>query len=513
MQLPQLADFSSSIWSILPPLVALSLAIMTRRVLVSLGVGIVIGAIMLNHASTLDTLKYLGDNIIALFYSDGAINADYVNIILFLILLGIVTALLTISGSTQAFVIWAQQHIKTKRQAKLFTVFLGIFIFIDDYFNSLAVGAISRPITDKYKVSRAKLAYLLDSTAAPICVITPISSWGAYIITLIAGLLATHAITDYTPMGAFMAIVGLNFYAVLALIMVLIVAYFSFDIGPMKKSELHSENHEALFEEVTDKQGRVIDLILPILVLILATIAMMIYTGYSALASDGLPFSLLGAFENTTVGISLVVGGVASLITATLCVIASKQVSVVEYITSYKVGIQSMLGAIFVLLFAWTINTIIGDMQTGKYLASLVDDSFHVGFLPTILFVLATVMAFSTGTSWGTFGIMLPIAAAIAVNAEPALLLPCLSAVMAGAVCGDHCSPISDTTILSSTGARCNHIEHVTTQLPYTMLVAIAAIVGYLAVGFTFSGVFGFIAALITMLILVFTITRVKSQK
>ncbi|MGR6981165.1 Na+/H+ antiporter NhaC family protein [Testudinibacter sp. P27/CKL/0425] len=502
-------DFSNSFWSVIPPLLALSLAIITRKVLLSLSVGIVVGALMLTGGNLLNAANYVVSSVFSLVYTDGGLNADYTNIIIFLILLGILTSLLTISGSNRAFVNWAQKHIKQKRGAKLLTVFLGVFVFIDDYFNSLAVGAIARPVTDKYKISRAKLAYLLDSTAAPMCVIMPISSWGAYIITLVGGLLATHAITEYSPIGAFVAMIGMNFYAIFALVLVFIVAIFSFDIGPMAHFERNAENAEAVERDQQDgKLGRVRDLVLPILALIIATVSMMIYTGASALAADQQPFSILGAFENTTVGTSLVVGGVVALLVATLCALSSKQISLKEYIAAYGLGAKSMLGAILVLFFAWTINTIVGDMNTGKYLSSLIGDSISIGFLPVLLFILSAVMAFSTGTSWGTFGIMLPIAASIAVHAEPSLLLPCLSAVMAGAVCGDHCSPISDTTILSSTGASCNHIDHVTTQLPYALLVAAASAAGYLVLGFTQSGWLGFFTTAVVVVALIFLLKK-----
>ncbi len=502
-------DFSNSFWSVIPPLLALSLAILTRRVLLSLSAGILVGALMLSGGNILNALQYTFTSVFSLVYSDGSLNSDYTNIIIFLLLLGILTSLLTISGSNQAFVVWAQKHIKQKRGAKLLTVFLGVLIFIDDYFNSLAVGAIARPVTDKYKISRAKLAYLLDSTAAPMCVIMPISSWGAYIITLVGGLLATHAITEYSPIGAFIAMIGMNFYAIFALVLVFIVAIFSFDIGPMAHFERNAEKANAIEDDSSNgKQGRVRDLLFPIFALIISTVGMMIYTGAQSLAADQLPFTILGAFENTTVGTSLVVGGLTSLVTATLCALSSKQISLKEYIQAYGLGVKSMFGAILVLFFAWTINTIVSDMQTGKFLSSLVSNSISIGFLPVLLFVLSAVMAFSTGTSWGTFGIMLPIAASIAVNADPSLLLPCLSAVMAGAVCGDHCSPISDTTILSSTGASCNHIDHVTTQLPYALLVAVSSAAGYLVLGFTKSAWLGFLVTGCVMIGLIFLLKK-----
>lgn len=507
----ELIDFSNSVWSVIPPVLALTLAIITRRVLLSLSAGIIVGALMLTNANVFNTLIYIKNSVLSLVYNDDGINFDSLNIIIFLLLLGALTSILTVSGSNQAFAAWAQKHIKDRRGAKLLTASLVFVTFIDDYFHSLAVGAIARPVTDKFKVSRPKLAYILDSTAAPMCVLMPISSWGAYIITLVAGLLATHSITGYSPIGAFMAMSFTNYYALFSLIMVFFVAYFSFDIGSMAKYEQKAlEAESAVVEEKNSVNGRVYALVLPILTLIFATISMMMYTGYQALAADGQSFSVLGAFENTTVGISLVVGGSAGLIVAILSTLGL--LNAAEYIKASLIGFKSMQGAITILFFAWTINAIVGDMNTGKYLSTLVSGNLPPQLLPALLFVLAAVMAFSTGTSWGTFGIMLPIAASIAANADPMLMLPCLSAVMAGAVCGDHCSPISDTTILSSTGAACNHIDHVTTQLPYAMIVATASVLGFLTLGFTQSGLLGFVvtAVALTLLILIF---KTKKQK
>ncbi|WP_386696539.1 Na+/H+ antiporter NhaC family protein [Lonepinella sp. MS14436] len=505
----ELIDFSSSMWSVLPPLLALGLAIITRKVLLSLSVGIIVGALMLTGSDFSLALSYLLERVSSLVYTveNGvfALNESNVHIILFLLLLGILTALLSVSGSNQAFAEWAQKRIKDRRGAKLMAACLVFVTFIDDYFHSLAVGAIARPVTDKFHVSRAKLAYILDSTAAPMCVMMPVSSWGAYIMTLIAGLLAEHAITGYTPFSAFITMSAMNFYAIFSMIMVFVVAYFSFDIGPMARHEkVALEQAETQTEIQQQSSGKVRNLVLPILTLILATVAMMMKTGNDVLAIDGKPFSILGAFENTTVGISLVVGGVSALIVSTLLIVVNRNVSINEYGKAWIVGIKSMLGAIAILFFAWTINKIVGDMQTGKYLSTLISDNLNPAFLPAILFILGSAMAFSTGTSWGTFGIMLPIAAAIAVNASPELLLPCLSAVMAGAVCGDHCSPVSDTTILSSTGAKCNHIDHVTTQLPYALLVALATTIGYLVIGFTQSGWLGFITTGAVLFIAIF---------
>ncbi|TCK01751.1 transporter (NhaC family) [Volucribacter psittacicida] len=501
----QLINYSTSIWSIIPPLLALSLAITTRKVIFSLSVGILVGALMLGGGNLLTSLIYLKDNILSLVYDVEAqgLNADNINILIFLLLLGILTALFTLSGSNQAFANWAKKRIKGRRGAKLMAASLVFVTFIDDYFHSLAVGAIARPVTDKFKVSRAKLAYILDSTAAPMCVLMPVSSWGAYIITLIAGLLATYSITDYSPIGAFMAMSAMNYYAIFSIIMVFLVAYFSIDIGSMARHEQaalakeHDENEEIV---VT---GRMRNLVFPIVALIVATVFMMMYTGHQALSLENKPFSVLGAFENTTVGISLVFGGVSALVVLTLCIIAGRHIDMSTYFRAWILGMKSMSGAILILLFAWTINNVVGDMKTGEYLSTLVSGNFAIELLPALLFILATAMAFATGTSWGTFGIMLPIAAAIAANAAPELLLPCLSAVMAGAVCGDHCSPISDTTILSSTGAKCGLMDHVTTQLPYAMLVALSTVVGYLVIGFTSSMLYAFIATAIIFALLI----------
>ena len=503
-------DYSSSIWSIIPPLLALALAIITRKVLLSLSVGILVGAAMLANFEPLNTLVYLKNNIASLFIKEDGLNSNNINILLFLLLLGVLTALLSMSGSNRAFAEWAQKHIKGRRGAKLVAASLVFITFIDDYFHSLAVGAIARPITDKFKVSRAKLAYILDSTAAPMCVLMPVSSWGAYIITLIAGLLATYSITGYSPIGAFMAMSAMNYYAIFSIIMVFFVAYFSFDIGAMAKHEKLALSAEEITEtQSSEVKGHVRNLVLPILTLIIVTVSAMMYTGNEALAADSKPFSILGAFENTTVGVSLVTGGLSAVLVASLCIFADRLVNASEYVKAWGVGIKSMSGAILILFFAWTINNVVSDVKTGAYLASLVSDTLPLALLPALLFILASVMAFSTGTSWGTFGIMLPIAAAIASHAMPGsgeFMLPCLSAVMAGAVCGDHCSPVSDTTILSSTGAKCDHMDHVTSQLPYALTVAIATIAGYVVVGFTYSGLLGFITtgAVLTLLVFIF---------
>lgn len=522
-----LIDFASSPLSILPPLVALSLAIITRKVLVSLGVGILLGALLLADYSVGGALSYVGTKVSNVFIEDGGLNTWNMSIVGFLLLLGMMTALLTLSGGTRAFAEWAQVRVKSKRGSKLLAAFLGVFIFVDDYFNSLAVGSIARPVTDRFYVSRAKLAYILDSTAAPMCVVMPASSWGAYIMTIIGGILMSHGITDYSPLGAYLRLVPMNFYAIFALLMVFAVVWFQMDIGPMRQHEINasqgrgfdgdndSEVAHDLNEELDIREsehGKVSDLILPIVLLIVATIGAMLYTGGQSLADDGIAFNLLGAFENTDVGTSLIYGGLVGLAVA-LYTVLKQRIAMTEIAKTLWVGAKSMFGAILILVFAWTIGAVIGDMKTGAYLSSLVQGSINPHWLPVILFALSGIMAFSTGTSWGTFGIMLPIAGDMAGATDIALMLPMLSAVLAGSVFGDHCSPISDTTILSSTGARCCHIDHVSTQLPYSLAVAGVSAIGFVVLGMTDSLALSFAAATAAFIAVCFAFISLSKAK
>lgn len=534
-----LLDFASSPLSLLPPLVALGLAIITRRVLVSLGMGIFLGGLLITDYSIADSIKYIWDKVYGVVIETNEVTVDGVkveesslnswnmSIVAFLLLLGMMTALLTLSGGTRAFAEWAQSRVKSKRGSKLLAAFLGVFIFVDDYFNSLAVGAISRPVTDRFYVSRSKLAYILDSTAAPMCVLMPASSWGAYIMTIIGGILVTHGLTDYSSaLSAYVNMVPMNFYAVFALLMVFAVVWFQLDVGPMRKKEIEASqgmgfddaNNQSSSELSEDldisesEKGRVADLIMPIVALILATIFFMLYTGAESLTESGKEFDLLGAFENTDVGASLCYGGLIGLATALITVFRQK-IELSQIARTLWIGAGSMFGAILILFFAWTIGSVIGDLKTGTYLSSLVQGNISVHWLPVILFLLSGLMAFSTGTSWGTFGIMLPIAGDMAGATDLALMLPMLSAVLAGSVFGDHCSPISDTTILSSTGARCNHIDHVATQLPYALSVALVSCIGFIVLGMTSSILFSFAAASVTFAVVCGALSVISKRK
>lgn len=473
-------SYADSALSLLPPVVAIVLAMLTRRVLLSLGVGILLGALLLTDFSAANTVQYVGEKVMGLVWDDGALNSWNLYILGFLVLLGMITALITVSGAARAFADWARNHIRNKRDAKLLTMFLGCVVFIDDYFNSLVVGSVARPLTDRYYISRSKLAYLLDSTAAPICVISPVSSWGAYIIALIGGILTAHGFTDSGHLSTFVQMIPMNFYAIFALLLLLCVALMGLDIGPMRQHELNAQKGN-LYDESKGlppgansdlpeaDTGKIIGLFLPITVLVFATFYFMVSSGGDALAAKNEAFSLIGAFENTDVGSSLFFGALIGLI-VTLVLVIYQGVDKKMIVKGVVEGAKSMLPAIYILLFAWTIAGVIGQLETGKYMASLATGNIPFAMLPAVLFILAGLTAFSTGTSWGTFGIMLPIAADMAMGSHTGMMLPMLAAVLAGAVFGDHCSPISDTTILSSTGANCHHIDHVITQLPYAQI-------------------------------------------
>ena len=511
-----------SILSLVPPILALVMVMLTRRVLLSLGVGIVVGALMINYGSGnifTESISQIFSIVFGIFIDDGAINTWEFYILLFLLLLGMIASLIAITGGSRAFGEWAMSRVKTRVGAQLVTVLLGIIIFIDDYFNSLTVGNVGRPLTDRHRVSRAKLAYLVDSTAAPMCVIAPVSSWGAYIIAIIGGILVTHSVTQFEALQAFLLIAPMNFYAIFAILMVLAVVYFKLDLGAMRVHEQRAmetgevvdknkgpipgdQGEQADLSNVTGKVG---NLIWPIVTLIVATILFMVTTGIEGAGGDT---AILAIFENTDVAVALLYGGIVSLV-VTIVLSYKAKVSAKQIGNSLLAGMKSMLPAIYILILAWTIGSIISDLGTGLYLAEVVEKSnLNIAFLPVILFIIAGFMAFSTGTSWGTFGIMLPIAGDIAAATDVSMMLPVLAAVLAGAIFGDHCSPISDTTILSSTGAGSHHIDHVMTQLPYALITAGITIAGYLALGFTGSAIIGFLTATVVFIIVVLVMKK-----
>lgn len=518
----------NTIFSLLPPVLAIVMVVLTRRVLLSLGVGIIAAAFLLADFEIGKTFSIAWGALSANVYTrtDGAFEWSEWNlyIIFFLLILGIITAFITISGGSRAFGEWAVTRVKSRTGAQIMAALLGILIFIDDYFNALAVGQVSRPITDRHRISRAKLAYIIDSTSAPVCVVAPVSSWGAYIIGLIGTILTAHQVTDITAFSAFMQMIPMNYYVWAALGMVFLVAVLNREFGPMKKHENHAiQTGEVVFSgreipgelkedlPVSDR-GTIGGLVWPIVALIIGTVAAMLFTGSKA-AGEGA--DIFAIFENTDVAKSLFIGGVIGLITA--LVVFARQAAVFPEGAGAVLGkgivegIKSMLPAVYILFLAWTIVALIGELGTGTYLAGLVEKSdLNIGFLPMILFVTAGIMAFATGTSWGSFGILLPIAGEIAAATDISLLLPALAAVLAGAVFGDHCSPISDTTILSSTGAGSNHMDHVITQIPYALVSALVAAAGYLVLGFTENMFLGLVVTILLLVILAFILKRTK---
>ena len=503
-----LTDFSGSWLSLLPPLVAIGLAIITRRVVLSLFVGAIAGILLLTNFSLGDSIWLLCKEVGGLFWSwdSHQVNVDKVCIILFLLLLGAMYGLLNFSGGTIAFSEWMARRVNSSKRAQLAAVFFGFILFIDDYFNALVLGNTCRPMTDHRGVSRAKLAYILDSTSAPICVIAPISSWGAYIISLLGAVMLTHGMAHTTPFIVFVQMIPLNFYAMISLGIVLAVILFKLDVFSMAKHERKAAQGE-LFDPKkgvppgslpakSEISGTIYDLIAPIVALIVVTMVAMILTGLSVLQQRGVELSLIGALEHTSVGLSLLLGALGGFFTS-LIRLLPKKIDPLKLLRTVFIGSKAMLGAVIILLLAWLLVAVINRIGTGMYLSGFILGVIDIRFVPALAFLIASGIAFSTGSSWGSFGIMIPITANLAINGyDPSFFPSVMAATAAGAVFGDHCSPISDTTVLSSIGAGCHHMDHVITQLPYSLLAALASFIGYIVMGFSFSSTFGAIAAL-----------------
>ncbi|GAB6180393.1 Na+/H+ antiporter NhaC family protein [Desulfotomaculum defluvii] len=486
--------------SIVPPIIAIGVALVTKEVLIALFLGVLVGSFILTDYNVFNTFE----KTFAIGFKSMSDPEWNIPILAFLLLLGGLTALLSASGGSRAFGEWALSRVKSRVGAQLVAMLLGIIIFIDDYFNSLAVGQVARPITDRHRVSRSKLAYIIDSTAAPVCIIAPISSWGAYVITVIADQLKAVQITGVEPLTAFIRMIPMNLYALLAILMVLVIAVSNIEFGPMAKEEERAMKTGVLFDSAKGTppgnleidinkdaaKGKVVDLVLPVVALIAFTTLSMLYTG-GYFAKDG--GSIMDAFLNTAVSMSLVYGAVLSITFTALLYLPRKLMKPSEFVPTLLKGMQAMVTAVIILIMAWAIGGVISELETGKFLASQLDGKVPYYLLPGIVFALSGVMAFATGTSWGTFGIMLPIATpmAAATGTGTEFVLMAMAAVLSGAVYGDHISPISDTTILSSTGASCHHIDHVNTQLPYATLVAVICIVGYTIMALTNSVLFG----------------------
>ena len=456
-------------WALIPPFIAIALALITKEVYSSLFIGIGVAGILAANFSVTGTI----DTII----NDGLISAvsGTAGIFVFLVELGIMVALINRAGGSAAFGNWAKKHVKTKVGASLATFVLGVLIFIDDYFNCLTVGSVMRPVTDKNNVSRAKLAYLIDATAAPICMIAPISSWAA-------------AVASYAPEGEglklFIQAIPFNFYSLLTFVFVIAIVLMKFDFGPMKKAEMNAKaDLEALVEEANAKEspkGKVIDLVLPIVVLIAVCVFALVYNGGIL---DGVSF--VDAFANTDATVGLPWGGLIALIFTIVFFICRGIIDLKESMDCIPKGFNAMVPAILILTFATGLKNMTGLLGTKYYVGNLMSSNAEALsiFLPAVIFLVACVLAFATGTSWGTFGILIPIVTVIFPEGSTLLTIG-MSACLAGAVCGDHCSPISDTTIMSSAGAQCEHVQHVSTQLPYAITVAAISFVCYILAGF-----------------------------
>lgn len=510
-------SMENTIFSLLPPLVAIIMVLLTKRVLLSLGLGSITAALLLADFNPIEAASIIINAFMDLLIVDGSLNTGKIYILIFLLLLGCVTAFVTISGGSRAFGDWALKRVKTRAGAQLTAGILGIVIFIDDYFNSLAVGQIARPLTDRNRVSRAKLAYIIDSTAAPICVVSPVSSWGAYIIAILAPILAANSL-DVSGFSAFIQMIPMNFYVWASLLLVFVTSWRNINFGAMKVHEERAANTgvvsnpdkiapgELKSDLPMSTKGSVADLLIPIAALVVGTVSAMLWTGSQAVEGKA---TILQMFENTDVPTSLFYGGLFGLVVTLALffrqVYMKKAVKSSLFATGLFEGIKSMLPAVYILVFAWVIVDLVGALETGSYLAGFVEKSnLDIAFIPFILFLIAGIMALATGTSWGSFGILLPLAGDVVATMDSSMLLPALAAVLAGAVFGDHCSPISDTTILSSTGAGCNHMDHVMTQLPYAITAAIVSAIGFLVLGFTSNVLLSLGAVIVLMLLVTF---------
>ena len=471
-------------WALVPPLVAILLALITKEVYSSLFAGVIVGGLIYSYSYTSPYVNPVMS--LNHIFKDGLIkqlsDEGHVGILIFLVFLGIIVAMMNKAGGSAAFGEWASKRVHSRRSAMLATTLLGCLIFIDDYFNCLTVGSVMRPVTDKEKISRAKLAYLIDATAAPICIIAPISSWAA-------------AVSDFAPEGTngimlFIRAIPYNYYALLSILMIVCLSVFKIDYGPMKRHELNALNGDLFTIEPPERstndkitgKGKVVDLVVPVIMLILFCVIGMIYTGGFF---EGKSF--IDAFAMCDASLGLAYGAFGGIVFMLLFYIIRGVLKFTDCMSCVESGFKAMVPPIAILTLAWTLKAMTDSLGADEYVAALVQQEGFKNLnwaMPAIIFLIACGLSFATGTSWGTFGILIPITLnAFPLNSGSPLAIICMSACMAGAVCGDHCSPISDTTIMSSAGAQCNHIAHVSTQLPYALTAAAVSFVVYLFAG------------------------------
>ena len=494
----------ATLLALLPPIIAIGLALITKEVYSSLFVGILTGGLLYSNFNLelmIQTIFFNEDGGMIYKLADGW----NMGILVFLVVLGILVSVMNKVGGSAAFGEWASKRIKTRVGAQLATMALGIMIFVDDYFNCLTVGNVMRPVTDKHKISRAKLAYIIDSTAAPVCIIAPISSWAA-------------AVTSSVPEGAgingfmtFLKTIPYNYYALFTLIGVFFFTVNKIDIGLMKKHEINAMNGDLFTtperpfaeseETPINTKGKVVDLILPVLVLIAACIISMLYTGGFF---EGVNF--VEAFANSDASVGLVMGSFIALIFTFVFYMFREVITFGEFMECIPEGFKMMVSSILILTFAWTLSGVTGLLGANTYVAALVGGSAAAMkmFLPAIIFLVALGLAFATGTSWGTFGILIPIVMGVFSSGE--MMVISIAACLAGAVCGDHCSPISDPTILASAGGQCHHVNHVSTQLPYALMIAAVSFVSYMIAGLTENVILSLAAGLVILFIVLFAV-------
>ena len=469
----------ATFWALVPAIVAIVLALITKEVYSSLFIGILVGAMLYSNFSFEGTVLHI--------FNGGIINVlsdSYnVGILIFLVILGSLVAMMNKAGGSAAFGRWASKRIKTRVGAQLATILLGVLIFIDDYFNCLTVGSVMRPVTDKHNVSRAKLAYLIDATAAPVCIIAPISSWAAAVSGFVEG---------EDGLSLFVRAIPYNYYAILTIVMMVSMAVMKVEFGPMAVHEKNAINGDiyttperpyanATQEQKENEKGHVLDLLIPILCLVVCCVIGMIYTGGFFEGTD-----FVTAFSQSDASVGLAIGSFFGLVITVILFICRKVLSFKECMGCIPEGFKAMVPAILILTFAWTLKAMTDSLGAKEFVANAMQSAAgsFMSFLPAIVFLVGCFLAFATGTSWGTFGILIPIVVAVFSNTNESLMIISISACMAGAVCGDHCSPISDTTIMASAGAQCDHVNHVSTQLPYAVVAAGVSFVSYIIAGF-----------------------------
>ncbi len=497
-------EMFATFWALVPPIVAIVLALITKEVYSSLFVGILVGGIF--YAGSFEgTLTHIFNNGFIAVLSD----SYNVGILIFLVVLGAMVCLMNRAGGSAAFGRFASQKIKSRVGAQLATIALGVLIFIDDYFNCLTVGSVMRPVTDRHKVSRAKLAYLIDATAAPVCIIAPISSWAAAVTGFVEG---------EDGFSLFISAIPYNFYALFTIVMMIALVVMNIDFGPMKKYELNALNGDLFTDQdeakeestYVNEKGKVIDLIIPIIVLIISCVIGMIYTGGFFSGEN-----FITAFSNCDASVGLALGSICALIITIIIYLIRRVLTFSDCMECIPAGFKAMVPAILILTFAWTLKAMTDSLGAKEFVAAAMEQSAGalMNFLPAIIFLVGCFLAFSTGTSWGTFGILIPIVVAVFSGTNHELMIISISACMAGAVCGDHCSPISDTTIMASAGAQCKHVNHVSTQLPYALVAAAVSFVTYIVAGFVQNAWISLPIGIVLLFVVLFILKNIDGQK